>query len=407
MADESPRTRRRIDYLKRAGEAAGTRRQEATSSIDRASSLDSRFPGWVREGEFLYRRRLSFAGKAVELWRPAFSPEADSADRLVFYDTETTGLSGGAGSMIFLFGAAWCDGRDLSFEQLFLSDFPGEPEFLEAVRDLLRPFAAWVSYNGKTFDSHLLRSRFLMNGMTMEPGPQVDLLHHARRLWRSITRDCSLKTIERMILGVTREMDAAGEDIPLVWLRFLRTGSTGMLPLVFEHNLTDILSVARLYGVIGSLLQGELAAAPVDERALGGWLLERSPQSGETVLTDAFRKGDLGAGIALSLHHKRRGEWDRAVEIWEALLAASKSVFAAVELAKHLEHRARDLERALEVVEAISAWELPLGARDRHEIGRRRERLQRKLNAAAPRGRNGRTSRERRASGRDLLDLGK
>ena len=104
----------------------------------------------------------------------------------------------------------------------------------------------------------------------MEQGPQVDLLHHARRLWRSITRDCSLKAIERDILGVTREMDVAGEDIPLVWLEFLRTGSPGILPVVFQHNMTDITSVARLYGVIGSLLRGDVEETPVDKTALGG-----------------------------------------------------------------------------------------------------------------------------------------
>ncbi len=340
---------------------------------------DFRFPGWVREGEYLYRRRLFFPGRAVDLWDPAFSPEADSVESLVFYDTETTGLSGGAGSVIFLFGAAWCEGRDLCFEQLFLSDFPGEPEFLEAVQELLRPFNAWVSYNGKTFDSHLLRSRFLMNGMMLEPGPQVDLLHHARRLWRSITRDCSLRAIEAGILGVIREVDVAGEDIPLVWLEFLRTGEPGILAVVFEHNLKDITSVARLYGVIGSLLRGDLAACPVDQRALGGWMLDRSPESGASVLAQAFHGGDLEAGLALSLFHKRRREWDRAVEIWESVLAESRSLVAAVELAKHLEHRVRDLRRALDVVEAISAWGLPLGLRDRQEIRRRRDRLLRKL----------------------------
>ncbi len=342
-------------------------------------TLDPRFPDWVREGEYVYRRRLFFPGRAVDLWDPAFSPEADSVDRLVFYDTETTGLSGGAGSVIFLFGAAWCEGHDLRFEQLFLSDFPGEPEFLQAVEELLRPFSAWVSYNGKTFDSHLLRSRFLMNGMMMEPGPQVDLLHHARRLWRSITRDCSLKAIEREVLGVSRDMDVAGEDIPRVWLQFLRTGEPGILPVVFEHNLMDITSVARLYGVIGSLLRGDLGAGPVDQRALGGWLLDRSPESGRAVLSEAFRGGDLQAGLALSFYYKRRREWDQAVQIWESLLAGSRNIFAAVELAKHLEHRVRDLQRALDVVDAISGWELPLGPRDRQEIRRRRERLVRKL----------------------------
>ncbi len=379
MSDEAPRTRRGIDFLRRGGQSVPGPGLRWTDAPAPASSRDPRFPGWVREGEFLYRRRLAFAGRAVEIWDPAFSPEAGSVDKLVFYDTETTGLSGGAGSLIFLFGAAWCEGHDLRFEQLFLADFPGEPEFLQAIEGLLRPFAAWVSYNGKTFDSHLIRTRFLMNGMTMEPGPQVDLLHHARRLWRSITRDCSLKAIERDILGVTREMDVAGEDIPLVWLEFLRTGSPGILPVVFQHNMTDITSVARLYGVIGSLLRGDVEETPVDKTALGGWLLARSPASGAALLGEAFQKGSLQAGVALSLHHKRLGEWDTAVGIWQELLQRSKSLFAAVELAKHLEHRVRDLRRALEIVEMVSSWQLPLSAGDRQEIRRRRDRLVRKL----------------------------
>jgi len=48
-------------------------------------------------------------------------------------------------------------------EQLFLSDFPGEEEFLLAVRELFRSRKLFVSYNGKTFDSHLLSARFRMN----------------------------------------------------------------------------------------------------------------------------------------------------------------------------------------------------------------------------------------------------
>ena len=121
--------------------------------------------------------------------------------------------------------------RNLAVEQLFLSDFPGEPEFLSAVDQLFGRFKAFVSYNGKTFDSHLLMTRFLMNRIVWEPGPQVDLLHHARRLWKVATGgDCSLQSIERRILGITRELDVAGEDIPLVWYEFLKTGNTGVLP---------------------------------------------------------------------------------------------------------------------------------------------------------------------------------
>jgi hypothetical protein len=344
-----------------------------------APAPDPRFPGFRREGEFLYRRTLRFAGLGVDAWPPAFSPEAEDPKELVFYDTETTGLSGGAGSMIFLFGAAWCEGRDLAVSQLFLSDFPGEPEFLLAIRDLLSPYRAFVSYNGKTFDSHLLRTRFLMNRIEFEPGPQVDLLHHARRLWRSITGDCGLRTIETKVIGFHREMDVASEDIPEIWLEFLRTGRPGTLPLVFDHNVMDITSLARLYAIIGRLFAGDRASVRFDERAFGIWLLKGGQASGGAMLEDAWNRGNEEAGRALSLYHKKLRDWAKATAVWERMLAASRSMFAAIELAKHHEHRARDPVRALALVDQVLSWKLPLDARNREDIAKRRKRLAKKL----------------------------
>jgi len=377
------RTRRRIDFLR--GENADARQDDrgpffpAAPGRTQRFPADPRFPGWKREGEFLYRRRQYFSGRGVGVWPGRFSPEASTAEELVFYDTETTGLSGGAGSVIFLFGAAWCEGRDLAVEQLFLSDFPGEPEFLLAVRDLLGPFRAFVSYNGKTFDSHQLRTRFRMNRIEWEPGPQVDLLHHARRLWKTVVGSCSLRSMESHVLGFTREVDVAGEDIPLIWLEFLRAAMPGSLPLVFDHNVMDIVSLARLYGVIGGLLDGSPPQTRIDERALGTWMIRTGAASGTSVLEEAFRRGNEQAGIALALHHKSLREWDLAAEVWEELLAGTRSFLAAVELAKHHEHRTRRYEAAIQLVEKALSWNLPLDSRARHEIGKRRDRLQRKL----------------------------
>lgn len=345
-------------------------------------AADPRFPQWKREGEFLYRRKQYFSGRGVGVWPERFSPEARAAEELVFYDTETTGLSGGAGTVIFLFGAARCEGRDLALEQLFLSDFPGEPDFLLAVRELLEPHRAFVSYNGKTFDSHLLRTRFRMNRIAWEPGPQVDLLHHSRRLWKSVVGDCSLRSMESHVLGFTRERDVAGEDIPLIWLEFLRTGRPGTLPVVFDHNVMDIVSLARLYEVIGGLIRGGPPPARVDERALGTWLIRTGDPSGTDILEKAFRRGSEQAGVALALHHKRQREWDLAAEVWAKLLDGTRSLKAAVELAKHHEHRSRQYEEALQLVETAMSWNFPLDGRAGQDIRKRRERLQRKLRAS-------------------------
>jgi hypothetical protein len=218
-----------------------------------------------------------------------------------------------------------------------------------------------------------------MNRIPWEPGPQVDLLHHSRRLWKSVVGDCSLRSMESQVLGFARGQDVAGEDIPLIWLEFLRTGRPGILPVVFDHNVMDIVSLARLYEVIGGLLSGDPPSIPVDERALGTWLIRTGDASGITLLEQAFRRGSEQAGVALALHHKRCREWDQAAEVWSSLLSGAPSLVAAVELAKHHEHRTRHYEEAVRLVDAALSWNLPLDAHARRELAKRQERLQRKL----------------------------
>ncbi len=364
---EDSRISKRISYLKSRGPKQEIERQ------------DHPFPGWERVGEFLLSRRIRFRGAAVHPWPRQVAPEARDPEELLFFDTETTGLSGGAGSVIFLMGSAWCEGGDLVVEQLFLSDFPGEPEFLEAVRERFSRYGAFVSYNGKAFDSRMLASRFIMNRMEFTLGHQIDLLHLARRLWRPLTGDCTLRTVESRILGITREVDIASEEIPMTYIEFLRSGAPGLLPLVFEHNLTDVTSLARIWDSFGGLLAGDLESSPVDERALGTLLIDRESETGLTILAEAFLQGKLDTGVPLSLAYKRRGQWEKAVEVWAAMVDSGRSLFAALELAKYHEHRARDPGRALEVVEVLLSWGLPLDGRARSEIRRRRERLEKKM----------------------------
>ncbi len=125
-------------------------------------------------------------------------------------DTETTGLSGGAGTTVFLVGSAHYRDGVVTVQQTLLGDFPGEPAFLQIVHQQLWQPGTWVSYNGKAFDSRLLETRFLLNGQQVTIPEQLDLLYWSRRLWRRIIGRCSLGDIERVILGVSRVNDVAG-----------------------------------------------------------------------------------------------------------------------------------------------------------------------------------------------------
>ena len=270
----------------------------------------------------------------------------------LFWDTETTGLAG-AGTVIFLVGCAWVDGPRVRVRQVFLADFPGEQRFLEHLRDLFSRFQVFVSYNGKAFDSTILRTRLVMSGVTMALGYQLDLLYLARRFWRRLLDNCRLTTIEQEVLGVQRGDDIPGWMAPEIYFDSLRRGVLGQLPAVFEHNEADVLALARLLAVVNGVLAGDADREPavgVDRGAVGTFLLQQGDRRGARMLRQAYGAGDEDAGHVLGLHFKRAAHWRAAVALWQDMVRVHGSLRAAVELSKYYEHRARDLQAALTAI---------------------------------------------------------
>jgi uncharacterized protein YprB with RNaseH-like and TPR domain len=342
-------------------------------------SLDSET--WDRIGEFTYVQRIEEVSP-FKTDRPNLILLNDSfgLEDVIFYDTETTGLSGGAGNIVFLIGTAWIVGTTLFLQQVFLSDYPGEEELLAYLSKRFTPQKLYVSYNGKSFDSHLLKTRFLLNGGNLEMPNQLDLLYIARRFWKRITGSCSLGTIEREVLGVERNLDIPSYEIPEVYFRFLRTGDHRSLYPVFEHNLQDIRSLVYLIHHIERILSGKNVKSSVDYAAVGSFLLEGGDLRGVEYLRTAFDQGDLRAGKILGQYLKREKRWAEALNIWQKM-ARGKSLYGIIELAKYYEHRAVDPGSALRWVDEIEPWHL----RDMDisfQVRKRRMRLERKVERA-------------------------
>jgi uncharacterized protein YprB with RNaseH-like and TPR domain len=231
-------------------------------------------------------------------------------EQFLFFDLETTGLSGGAGTVAFLaaFGR-FVPGPSEEFSgleitQILLLDYPGEEDFLEAVLGLLKfqdPFFL-TTYNGKAFDSQILKTRCLMNGLALPPLLQADLLYPARRLWKRILPNCSQATVETMVLGLDRSGDPPGSMAPGIWFDFLRAGAglsggpeAAALQGICDHNVRDIFGLASLFRTFT-----DIAAAPLDairrfycdgENLALRWrrALRHDPRSGEG-LDPAARK---------------------------------------------------------------------------------------------------------------------
>ncbi|MDC7225926.1 MAG: ribonuclease H-like domain-containing protein [Spirochaetales bacterium] len=315
------------------------------------------------------------------------------ASDLIFYDTETTGLSAGAGNIIFLagFGELVPGTDNFQITQIFLSDFPGEPAFLDRLKDFISPERIYVSYNGKSFDANVLNTRFSMNGIKAEFGYQLDLLYSSRRLWKNIIGSCSLGDIETRILDKHRELDVPGFMIPDLYFDFVRTGRWDTIAGVIAHHLEDIASLAELLTVHEQLFDEAAGGTPgpgndtgagttdfFDQLGLASMLIEKRPEAAVEVLKQAWGAGNYRAGIELSLIFKRTDRWEQAIMIWEKLWADGRSIFAATELAKYYEHRAHKPETALEITEKMLAMERFRIAQHLPDLNKRYGRLKKR-----------------------------
>ena len=315
----------------------------------------------------------------------------------VFVDTETTGLMGGAGTVAFLVGAGYFADGVFRLDQCFMRDYDDEEPMLRYLDGLFKNMDTLVSYNGKSFDLPLLRTRFITNRIPfrLESAMHFDLVHAARRFWKKRLGDCSLGNIERAILGIERHGDVAGAEIPQLWLDYVHTRDARKLGPVFYHHKMDILSLAALTGHLSKTLEaprGEGFEHNEDRLSLirihfnqkrYGEVLELA----DRLMGDTDEQGLVCECLEMvGFAAKRRQEWLRMEEAWTLLAdMAPHHVVARHELAKHYEHRRRDLPAAervcqgaieyLETQGALYETEIPALAPLRHRL----ERIQRKL----------------------------
>lgn len=286
---------------------------------------------------------------------------------LTFVDCETTGLAGGTGTKAFLVGIASFGGDgltnghtpSLTIEQHFLADYDLEPAFLGGVAAALDRAGALVTFNGKCFDLPLLETRFALSRRRADwlDLPHLDLLHPARRMWKRRLASCSLTSLEENVLGVHREGDVPGWLIPTVYFQFLRSGDFGPLEPVFEHNRRDLLGLVALTLSLARLIGGdEEPTEALDHYSLGRHFEDLGDFSRSATLYQRALSAGLAsaeraeAKIRLALLYRRMGEGVAAIAEWQSLAREDEphALLALVELAKHYEHRERDIPLALE-----------------------------------------------------------
>ena len=305
----------------------------------------------------------SFHGSDISLARDQMAQARITRDvnSTIFVDTETTGLAGGTGTHVFLVGLGRFEGDAFTVRQFFLRHPGEERALLDAIEREVRAANCVVTYNGRTFDIPMLETRFRMHHHVCEfPEQHLDLLYPARSLWKHRLPSCSLGTIERDVLGVTRVDDAPGWMIPQLYFNYLQSRRVETLRDVFNHNRQDIVSLARLAGLIHSFHAGHSSPDhPTDRLGLALAQL-RNGYSGDALATIVTYCNSplvpavlrLRAVRTASTCLKRARRYQEAITLWETCLSDPSRVvrmLATEELAKHFEHRSHDHRAALEL----------------------------------------------------------
>jgi uncharacterized protein YprB with RNaseH-like and TPR domain len=411
MSDKlSEDLRRRLARLGRksvaGGEKAGSRRRGAARGLPSGDELttphgvafriEAHYAPEFDHGTGRLKELSSLDGGLVG--QVAFRTERRPVahERMAFIDTETTGLAGGAGTLVFLVGIGTFGDQGFRLRQYFLRDPAEESAMLFALRDDLAEADCFVTFNGRAFDIPLLEMRYVMglrSHWALTKHPQIDLLPISRRLWRKELPDCTLSTIEQQVLGVRRtQEDIPGQLIPEMYLDFLRTGDGSQMSRVLYHNAIDVLSLVTLTTHAVERHQvarlGNLSGA--EALAVGRWH-QRAGHSAtalrayERAIEHGSRPVRLEALRRHTIYLKRLGrhaEAEQSWRLWHQIDPADPT--PCIEISKLYEWRAPDLHQAEIWARQASAclahwpddWRR---TRVQSEIAHRLARIQRKL----------------------------
>lgn len=400
----------RLSRLKELGlvKASAIEGRPMASRVDRVQ-LSSKerlafLPGWERIAPHTFTRVLEtglrleektggyfeathFSNQRLRL-KKGLDPEPFASlpfESLSFFDLETTGLSGGTGTVAFLAAIGFFQGGEFLVTQVFMSDYPGEPSFLDYTVNLLSERPHLVTYNGAAFDLPLLRTRCIMNAIAVGEFRHIDLLQTSRRFWRRTIGSCSLRSMEEEVLGEGRVDDIPGFLIPRLWLEY--SGSRGgatkesldFMEKVANHNALDVRSLARLFLRVEGIMAEPLARWAKDRVYAPHLSLElvAAGRSGEglALLEEAGADGDEAALRVLARLYRGKKDFEAYRRVVEAM--DERDIESCVEKAKYYEHMRKDPAMALALAEKALSL-LGVAGQARNNRSRLRERLEKR-----------------------------
>ncbi|HOJ10559.1 MAG TPA: ribonuclease H-like domain-containing protein [Clostridiales bacterium] len=353
--------------------------------------LESQFPLSYIHGGYPVGKALDIDADSLKRLCPDIMCSNSISDFL-FLDTETTGLSGGTGTVAFLIGTGFFKDDVFIVRQYFMRDYDEEIAMLKALNHLAVSYKGLVTFNGKAFDWNLMQTRYTFSRIKIpiEEILHIDLLYPARRIWGSSLDSCSLSSLEENILGEYRVNDIPGAMIPSVYFKYLEDRDAREIKRVIKHNEQDVLSMVSLLLKINDLLQNPIANTECEHELLGlGRIFEACGENENFIecLENCLNSENIfvkeTASKKLSQIYKKTGNYEKAVEYWNSMISDRETlnIYPLIELAKYYEHKEKNIFKALEITEKAVQLSLKMGINNsiyREDLKKRLTRLTRK-----------------------------
>lgn len=329
---------------------------KAAAPVKRAPVKEAPQDCMIREKRFplaVFSLPDRISGESLAIMQGGDYADFDRED-FCFLDTETTGLSHGAGTVAFLAGVGFFDEQGFTVRQYLMRDYDEEALLLSHVAEDMKKSRVLCTFNGATFDLPLLEARFTMNRMRDQypVRPHVDLLPASRRVWKLRLKKCNLTSLEEAVLGLAREDDLPGALVPERYFSFLKTRDFSLLDDILEHNIQDIVSLAHILDRLLRLHETPLLAqAPEDLFSLGRVYEKRGRHEGARM---CYRAADRGSVSILARGRMaeslcREGDFEAAARVYSRMAADRQGgAGPLIALAKICEHKKRDIPAAIE-----------------------------------------------------------
>ncbi len=309
-------------------------------------------------------------------------------NNMLFFDVESTGLSTGAGNMVFLIGLGFFEKENFTITQYFIEDYINEKGLLYILEQEFKKRSHLISFNGRSFDFYVLKNRFILSRkfeFSLNNLLHFDLLHSSRRIWKNMFSDYSLINLEKEVLKFHRTSDdIPGYLIPIYYKEYIRTGNPDKMSNIIYHNLIDVKSMLGLLitqlNIINDIYKNKLTHK-INYFSVASLFKDINNDKYKDLLTYNIEKGSLDIfnsfKAAVKLHKKEKDYESLKQTLNRMFNIFPDDIFPYIEALKYYEHIEKNYDEALNLIKKIENLNFYANLNDSEvdDIIKRKDRL--------------------------------